>query len=74
MHPVVHGPSATVWVSSLYGVDYVRLRQLDPATGQRGNVATTPTVMTPCLKCKCQWVFHYGPDGRFLNFPSEGAR
>jgi len=36
------------------------------------NPSATPTMTTPCLKCKTHWVFHYDADGRFLNFCQKG--
>ena len=37
------------------------------------NPSAAQSVTTPCLKCKTQWVFHYDPDGRYLNFCQNGG-
>ena len=38
------------------------------------NPSVAQTVTTPCLKCKAQWVFHYGADGRYQNFCQTVSR
>ena len=71
MHPVVHCPSAIVWVSSLYGVDYVRLRQQDSATGQHGS---DPHGHDALCQVQVPVGVSLRPRWAFLELLSEGAR